>query len=636
MAVVEQPLPRVEVQQLVPEPQGLTGWFTTVDHKRIGILYLIAAFIFFAIGGIEALLMRIQLGAPENTFLSPDMYNQLFTMHGTTMIFLAIMPMGVGLGNYVVPLQIGARDMAFPRLNAMSVWLFILGGLMLYFSFMVGGGPAAGWFAYVPLSNRPYSPTHGMDYWVLGLTMTGVASIAGSLNFIVTILNMRAPGMRLNRMPLFTWMMLVMSFVLIFAFPSLTAAQIMLLFDRNFGTHFFRADQGGNPILYQHLFWFFGHPEVYIMILPAFGIISELTSTFSRKPYFGYAFLAYSGVAIGFLGFLVWAHHMFAVGLGPVANAFFAGASMLIAVPTGVKIFNWIGTLWGGSINMKTALYFAVGFISMFIIGGISGITLASPPVDLQQTDTYYVVAHFHYVLFGGSMLGLFGAIYYWFPKMTGRLLDERLGKIHFWLTMIGFNLTFGPMHWVGTLGMPRRIYTYEAGMGYDIWNLIETIAAFLIALGVLMFFYNVVVSVRKGEIAGDDPWDGSTLEWATPSPPPSYNFARTPVVFSRRPVWDIKYPELDLAHAKGVRAARRDSGVQADAVAASNKEPIMVHMPSPTIYPLIVAVGLMLAFFGILYTFILSAIGLLIIAYGIHGWIHDANNDSWALGAAH
>jgi cytochrome c oxidase subunit 1 len=407
MAIAERTAGTVSIPDLKVRP-GWAGWLSTTDHKRIGIMYLVSAFVFFLIGGIEALLMRIQLGVPDNTFLTPDVYNQMFTMHGTTMIFLGLMPLNVGLGNYMVPLMIGARDMAFPRLNALSIWLFIFGGLMLYVSFFVGGAPNVGWFAYAPLTQKQFAPTAGVDYWIIGIGLTGVASIAGALNFIVTILNMRAPGMTLNRMPLFVWMQLVVAFILIFAFPVLTVGTIQLLFDRHFGTRFFLPNLGGDAVLWQHLFWFFGHPEVYILILPTMGIISEVLPTFSRKPIFGYAFVAYSGVAIGFLGFLVWAHHMFAVGLGPLANAFFGAASFLIAIPTGVKIFNWLATMWQGSLNLTTAMHYAIGFISMFIIGGISGITLASPPINVQQTDSYYVVAHMHYVLFGGAIQGIF------------------------------------------------------------------------------------------------------------------------------------------------------------------------------------------------------------------------------------
>ncbi|HZG65393.1 MAG TPA: cbb3-type cytochrome c oxidase subunit I, partial [Herpetosiphonaceae bacterium] len=405
-------------------------WITTVDHKKIGIMYVLTAIVFFVMGGLEALLIRVQLGTPENTLLSPQLYNEIFTMHGTTMVFLAIMPLNVGLANYIVPLMVGANDMAFPRLNALSYWMFLFGGIFLSSSYLLGGAPDSGWFAYAPLSVT--SARDGMDFWVLGLQLLGVGTVLGALNIIVTIFNLRAPGMKFNRMPLFVWAQLVTSFLIIFAFPSITVGSILLYFDRNFGTGFFLPAKGGDPLLWQHLFWFFGHPEVYILILPAFGIVSEILPVFSRKPIFGYAFIAYSSVAIGFLGFTVWAHHMFAVGMGPLANAAFSATSMLIAVPTGVKIFNWIATLWGGSLNFRTPLYFSVGFIFLFIIGGISGVMLGSPPLDLQMTDTYFVVAHIHYVLFGGAIMALFGAFYYWWPKMFGRMLSERLGKIHF------------------------------------------------------------------------------------------------------------------------------------------------------------------------------------------------------------
>jgi cytochrome c oxidase subunit I len=636
MATIQRPVEQAAAVKPAEEPGGWSSWLTTVDHKKIGIMYLVVSFFFFIIGGIEALLMRIQLGAPNNTFLSPEAYNQIFTMHATTMIFLGIMPLNVGFGNYVVPIMIGARDMAYPRLNALSIWLFIFGGLMLYSSFILGGAPSAGWFSYVPLSNQPYSPTHGMDYWIIGLTLTGVASIAGALNFIVTIINLRAPGMSFNRMPLFVWMTLVVSFLLVFAFPSLTVAQFQLFFDRNFGTTFFKPSGGGDPLLWQHLFWFFGHPEVYILILPAMGIVSEVLPTFSRKPIFGYAFVAYSGVAIGFLGFTVWAHHMFAVGMGPLINALFSAGSFLIGVPTGVKIFNWIATLWLGNIRLRTPLYFAVGFVSMFIIGGISGITLGSPPIDAQQTDTYYVVAHIHYVLFGGSIFGLFAGAYYWFPKMTGRMLSERLGKWHFWLMLIAFNITFFPMHILGTEGMPRRYYTYEAGMGWDLWNLVETIGAFAMAFSILIFIWNVMVSLRAGQIAGADPWDAATLEWSTSSPPPVYNFAKIPTVYSRRPLWDTKYPELEMAHAPGAAVMKRGDAVQRERERLGqhdSEEPI--HLPSPTYAPIIVSLGITVAGYGAVYvassgglSAIISGVGLLIMGYGVVRWVRSSQAD--------
>ena len=636
MAVIERPLQGVVAPPPTKTYSGWASWLTTVDHKKIGIMYIVSAFVFFIIGGIEALLIRTQLIVPDNNFLTPDVYNQLMTMHGTTMVFLAVMPFNVGMGNYIVPLMIGARDMAFPRLNALSIWLFIFGGLMLYVSFVAGGAPAMGWFAYAPLTERAYSPTSGVDYWIIGLLLTGVASIAGGLNFIVTILNMRAPGMGFNRMPLFVWMTLVTSFILIFAFPALTAGQIALLFDRHFETRFFNPALGGDAVLWMHVFWFFGHPEVYILILPTMGIISEVIPTFSRKPIFGYSFVAFSGVAIGFLGFLVWAHHMFAVGLGPLANAFFAAASMLIAIPTGVKIFNWIATMYMGTIDLKTPMYYAIGFVSMFIIGGISGITLASPPLDLQQTDSYYVVAHFHYVLFGGAILGIFAGLYYWFPKITGRMYNEALGKIQFWLMFMGFNLTFFPMHLTGINGMPRRIYTYEAGMGWDLWNLVSTIGSYLMAFGILVFVWNMIRSVRAGAVAPKDPWDGASLEWATESPPPAHNFDQTPRVYSRRPLWDTKYPELDVAHEPGEHAQSHSQRIERERVRIDAMAPVdeVIHLPSSTYSPLITAFGIMVAGFGAIYisvpfAFIASLVGLAIMAFGIVSWVRDNRKDS-------
>src|SRR5689334_20472778 len=477
------------------EPTGLWSWITTVDHKRIGILYGATAFIFFLMGGIEALLLRIQLGTPENTFLSPNTYNELFTMHGTTMIFLAIMPISAAFFNFIIPLQIGARDVAFPRLNAFSYWVFLLGGLFLNSGFLFGAAPNQGWYGYANLTSLQYSPGLNVDFWMFGLQILGVASLAAAVNFFVTILNLRAPGMRLMRMPMFTWMSFITQVLLLLAFPVITVALILLMFDRFFGTSFYVPSGGGDPLLWQHLFWIFGHPEVYILILPAFGIISEILPVFSRKPLFGYAAMVFSGMFIAFLGFGVWSHHMFATGMGPIADTYFSLVTMLIAIPTGVKIFNWLGTVWGGSLQLKTPMLFALGFIAMFILGGLSGVMHASPPADLQQNNTYFIVAHFHYVLFGGSILGIFGGMYYWYPKAIGRLMDEKLGKWHFWLTMLGFNLTFFPMHWIGLDGMPRRVYTYPEGMGWDAYNMAETFGAFIIALSVLVFIYNAVNS---------------------------------------------------------------------------------------------------------------------------------------------
>jgi cytochrome c oxidase subunit I len=597
-------------------------WITTVDHKKIGIMYLVTAVAFFIFGGIDALMLRIQLGTPENSLLGPQLYNELFTMHGTTMVFLAIMPLNVGFANYIVPIMVGANDMAFPRLNALSYWSFLFGGIFLSSSFILGGAPDAGWFAYTPLSST--KTREGMDFWVLGLQILGVGSVLGALNIVVTIFNLRAPGMKFNRMPLFVWAQMVTSFLILFAFPSITVATVLLYFDRNFGTGFFQPSQGGDPLLWQHLFWFFGHPEVYILILPAFGIVSEILPVFSRKPIFGYAFIAYSSVAIGFLGFTVWSHHMFAVGMGPLANAAFSATSMLIAVPTGVKIFNWIATLHGGSLNFKTPLLFCVGFIFLFIIGGISGVMLGSPPVDLQVTDTYFVVAHIHYVLFGGAIMALFAAFYYWWPKMFGRLLSERLGKIHFWLAFLGMNLAFFPQHYLGLIGMPRRIYTYPRGMGFDFWNLMSTLGALTIAVSVAVFVLNMWLSRRNGEIAGADPWDGHTLEWATSSPPPPHNFDVVPVIRSRRPVWDLKYGERPRGDAL---TTPRD--VKAAGSTDEHDVPHGIHLPPPSYFPIVLAFGLTVAAYALLYSSIVGiVVGISIVFIAIGGLAAEAAKD--------
>ena len=529
-----------EVDHVHSHATGAYGWFATVDHKRIGILYLLTALFFFAVGGGEALLMRLQLARPEAKILAPDTYNQMFTMHGTTMIFLVVMPTLVGFANYFVPLMIGARDMAFPRLNAMSYWLFPFGGALLHFSFLAGGAPNAGWFSYAPLSETPYSSTSGTDYWVLALLVLGIGSVAGGINIIATVITLRAPGLTIRRLPLFVWMTFITAILIILALPVLNAALVMLLIDRQMDAHFFQATGGGNVVLWQHFFWAFGHPEVYIMALPAFGMISEIIPVFSRKPIFGYEFVAGSTLAIAVLSFGVWAHHMFAAGLGHRADLAFAGASMLIAIPTGVKIFNWIATMWGGTLRFTTAMYFAVAFLLEFVIGGLSGITFAAAPISWQMTDTYYVVAHFHYVLFGGTALAIFGAVYYWFPKMTGKLLSERIGRWHFWLTIIGFNLTFFVQHILGMLGMPRRVYTYPDLPHWGLLNMVSTVGAFAMALSVLVFVWNVVHSLRRGEPAGNNPWDAWTLEWATTSPPAHDNFAKVPPVRGRRPLWDL------------------------------------------------------------------------------------------------
>jgi len=534
------PRPQVLTRAVNPEPSGWMSWITTTDHKKIGILYLYTTLVFFLLGGVEALLLRIQLGAPDNTFLSPEKYNQIFTMHGTTMVFLVVVPVWAGFANYLLPLMIGARDVAFPRINAWSYWMFLFGGIALYASVFFTP-PEAGWFSYVPLSTKEYSPSGGQDAWIYMVHLTGLGSMLGAVNFVATIHNMRAPGMGWGRIPLFVWTILIYAYLVIIALASLTASVTMLLLDRNFGTSFFDPTEGGSALLWQHLFWFFGHPEVYIMVLPAFGVFSEVLPVFARKPIFGYKAIAASTAGIAFLGLLVWAHHMFSTPMSTVVLAFFMLSSFLVAVPTGVKIFNWVATLWRGTIEYRVPLLFAVAGISTFLLGGVTGIFLAVFPVDWQLTDTYFVVAHFHYTAFGGAAFGMLAALYYWFPKMSGRMMSESLGKLSFWLVVVGFNVTFLVQHSAGLSGMPRRVYEYADENGLATYNLISSIGSWILALGVLTTVINVVRSVKKGAIAGPDPWKANTLEWFTPSPPPANNFDVVPRVRSVEPMKDIR-----------------------------------------------------------------------------------------------
>jgi cytochrome c oxidase subunit I len=594
---------------------GFWSWFTTIDHKKIGILYGVSAFIFFIVGGSEALLIRAQLSKPDNTLLSAGTYNEIFTMHGITMIFLFVMPMSAAFFNYLIPLMIGARDVAFPRLNAFSFWAFLFGGLFIYTSWFLGGAPNGGWFGYAP--NSVTDPSIGMSFYAAGLLITGIASTAGAINLAVTVINMRAPGMSLFRMPVFVWMGLVVQFLLAFSLPIITVALFELLFDRELGTNFFNVAKGGNPLLWQHLFWLFGHPEVYILVLPAFGIISEIIPVFARKPLFGYQFVVFSGIAIGFIGFGVWAHHMFATGLGPVANTAFGISTAIIGIPTGVKIFNWMATLWRGDLHFDTPLLFSIGTVTMFVIGGLSGVTHTIVPSDYQQTDTYYIVAHFHYVLFGGAIFGLFGGLYYWWPKVFGRRLGEGLGKSHFWIMLIGFNLTFGPMHVLGLQGMIRREFTYPASLGLTFWNQVSSVGAFLIALSILVFIVNVVVSSRRSKTHEADPWDGRTIEWTTSSPPPEYNFAEVPQVHALDDFWHRKYAEDKSGRLVRVQAGADDAAAAAHADEAGHG----IHLPNPSFWPIVAALGLPILGYGALFHWWLLPIGAVVMLVSFYGW---------------
>jgi len=602
--------------------KGWREWLFTVDHKKIGIMYGVIAMFFFIVGGTEALLIRLQLAAPNGHILSADKYNQMFTMHATTMVFLFAMPMAGAFANYFLPLQIGARDVAFPRLNALSLWLLLTGGIILNASWFLGGAADGGWFMYAPNSGPIFSPSHGVDFWILGLQIAGIASLIGSINLIVTVLNMRAPGMSFMKMPVFTWMILVVQFLLVFSLPVITVALVLLMFQRSFGATFFDVSQGADPLLWQHLFWIFGHPEVYVLILPAFGIISEVLPTFARKPLFGYPFVVFSGASIGLVGFGVWAHHMFASGLGPVSVAVFSIATMAIAIPTGVKIFNWLLTMWGGKIWYTAAMKFAIGLVVLFTIGGLSGVTHAVAPSDTQQTDTYYIVAHFHYVLFGGMVFGLFSGFYYWWPKVFGKMLNEKLGSWNFWLMVIGMNMTFGPMHILGLQGQPRRMYVWteaRAGEGFfnlGFWNRIASIGSFVLAIGILLFLINVVHTARKGKQAPADPWDARTLEWLTTNPPKPHNFDRIPVVHHLDDFFHRKYEEDAVTHT--MRQVKAGEELIAAEEAAADAH---IHMPSPSYWPLVLAVGVGTLGLGVIYGAPIMVVGGLIVLLASFGW---------------
>jgi cytochrome c oxidase subunit I len=561
---------------------GLMDWLTTVDHKKIGILYLVAGGLFFLIGGLEAVLIRIQLMKPMNDFLTAQTYNEVLTMHGTTMIFLAAMPLIFAFMNAIVPLQIGARDVAYPFVNAVGFWMFFFGGLLLNTSFFLGGAPDAGWTAYAPLASSSEYSGRGIDFYSIGLQIAGLGTLVGGINFLVTIINMRAPGMTFMRLPLFTWTSFVTSAIILFAFPAITVGLILLTFERIFQGIYFTPAAGGNVVLWQHIFWIFGHPEVYILILPAFGMISEIVSTFSKKRLFGYSAMVFATVLIAFLSFMVWVHHMFATGLGPVGNAIFGIATMLIAVPTGIKIFNWLFTLWGGRITFNTASLFATSFIPTFTMGGVTGVMLAVPPADWQYHDTYFVIAHFHYVIVGGLVFGIFAGLHYWWPKMFGRMLNETLGKWTFWFFFIGFHLTFFVQHILGLIGMPRRIYTYLPGQGFEEMNFISTIGAFGMGVGTILLIVNIIVTQSKPKDAPADPWDGRTLEWAIPSPPPEYNFKQLPLVRG-----------LDALFVEKMDG--RKEMTPAEPIAS-------IHMPSPTILPFCMSLGLFVGGFGLMF----------------------------------
>jgi cytochrome c oxidase subunit I+III len=620
---------RSELERTWYVPRGLIGWFSVVDHRTIGKRYIATACGFFIIAGMLAGLMRIQLAVPDNHFLGPDLYNQIFTTHGTMMMFLFAVPVMEAMGIYLVPLMVGARNIAFPRLNAFSYYLFLFGGLMLTATMLLNTAPDAGWFAYVPLSGPDFTPGKRSDFWAQLITFTEVSALAVAVELVATIFKCRAPGMTLNRIPLFVWSMLVTSFMVIFSMPAVVTSSTFLLLDRLVGTHFYNPAEGGDSLLWQHLFWFFGHPEVYIIFVPALGMISSIITTFTQRPVFGYTALAVSVVATGFLGFAVWVHHMFATGLPQLGLTYFTAASMVISIPTGVQVFCWIASLWRGHPRYHTPLLFVLGFFVVFILGGLSGVTLASLPFDLQVHDTYYVVAHFHYVLIGGSVFPLIGGIYYWFPKMTGRMMNDALGKVNFWVLLIGFNVTFFPMHFLGFEGMPRRVYTYPAELGWGGLNLLSSLGAVLLVLGGALFVYNVAHSYVAGEVAADNPWKADTLEWGTSSPPPVYNFLYIPVVEGRNALWDRS---ADAPVVTGIRCDCREVLVTEVLDAApSNK----CEFPEPSIWPFLAAVATSAFFIGSIFTPWALPVSVVPIAVTLIGWFWPKSPEKDAPGAS-
>jgi cytochrome c oxidase subunit I+III len=605
------------------EGTGLSAWAGTVDHKRIGLRYLYTGFVFFVLAGLEASLLRVQLAAPGLEVLSPQTYNELFSMHGVTMMFLVATPILSGFGNYFVPLMIGARDMAFPRLNAFGYWVFLAAGVFLNSAFLVGQAPDDGWFNYLPLASEQFTPTLAIDFYALGLIFIGISTTAGAINFIVTILKLRAPGMTLNRIPIFVWGELAFALTVVFALPVLTVANVFLELERKFGFHFYDADGGGDPVLWQHLFWFFGHPEVYLIVLPALGLVSSIIPTFSRRPMVGYTYIVLAELFIFVISFGVWVHHMFAVGLPTIALGIISAASFMVVIPSGTQIFAWLATMVSGRLVLSTAMHFVLGFLVLFVIGGLSGAMFSAVPFDQATTDSYFVVAHFHYVLAGGAMFPMFAGLYYWGPKMLGRLLDERLGKISFWLMFVGFNLTFFPMHIAGLLGQPRRTYTYASGLGWDFHNLLSTIGVFVLGAGILVTFWNWFWSRAHGEPAGEDPWSGDTLEWTTTSPPPEYNFATIPTVRSREPAWD--QPKLQGGAQPPEDGGRPlTDGHTTLATTLADAEPqAIVHMPHASPWPLFLTLALMLAFYGVLLSsWMVAAVGAVASAGTLIGWL--------------